>query len=179
METGSDKPNTQDNDDMLVSLLGENVRVAVWASRNNIKLASDRASHEAVAFVRSTATTDFYVMYFDFSKVSNHPARLQAIQSYLQAMRTAVSRMRAAIRKSHTQRRLREFGIRLIKVDQVAECPGLWRVEIDSSRNEGRSEVKALIDDAVFMALTSETERSMAMPTITEQKLALKRRGVI
>ena len=170
---------TENQDDALHELLGESARVIVWADKHNVKLVEETASHEAVKFVRATAHNEFYIMYFDFSRMQNHAARMQYIQAYLQAMRTAVSRMRAAIKRTNTQRQLREFGIRLKKVDQIVECPGLWRVEVDSTRNDSRKAVGALIDDAVYRALTSETERSLAAPTIVEQMFALNRKGIV
>jgi len=175
--TQSQKQN--ETDELLGDLLGQSASVLIWATRHNITLAEAMASHEAVKFVRAVVKSDQYIMYFDLSRISSHPARVEYINSYLQAMRTAVSRMRAAVKRTGTHRRLREFGIRLHKIDYVSECPGLWRVEIDASQRDGRSETIALLDDAVYLALTDETERSMAMPTKFEQHMALKRKGII
>lgn len=169
----------EEPEDLLATLLGKSASVIIWANKNGITLAEALASHEAIKFVRAVPKSDQYVMYFDLSRISSHPARVEYINSYLQAMRTAVSRMRAAVRKTGTHRRLREFGIKLRKIDYIPDCPGLWRVEIDASRRDGRSETMALIDDAVYMALTDETERSLAMPSKFEQHMALKRKGIV
>jgi hypothetical protein len=182
MVADDNKPTTsskQETDDLLANILGKSAGVLIWATRNNITLAEAVASHEAIKFVRGVAKSDYYVMYFDLSRISSHPARIEYINSYLQAMRTAVSRMRAAVKRTATHRRLREFGIKLHKIDYVSDCPGLWRIEIDARQRDGRSETLALLDDAVYLALTDETERSLAMPSKFEQHMALRKRGII
>lgn len=163
----------------LEEILGEVGRVRGWALQNNIILAEQSAAAQANAYVLAIMNDPLYVMYMDLSAVQGEFYRKQAIVNYIQAMRTAISRMRKLVKQSGTQRRLRVFAVRLKSADQVADCPGLYRIEIDSRANDEVSRAKALIDDALYDGLTAETERSRLMPSTAEQHAALRRRGVL
>lgn len=154
-------------------------KVRLWAQENGIELCASTASQEAVSFVKKIQHDPIYVMYMDLSSCNAEIAQRLIVERYLQAMRTSVSRMRKAIKETHTNRRLKRFSLKLQSVDEMKDCPGLFRVVIDSRANDDRSQAKALVDDVLYEALTGETERSRQMPTIEEQHMALKAKGIV
>ncbi len=174
-----ENPENEISVDPLEELVNAIGKVRLWAQENEIELCATTASQEAVSFVKRIQHDPMYVMYMDLSSYGSDVARKLTIERYLQAMRTSVSRMRKAIKETHTNRRLKRFSLKLHTIEEMKDCPGLFRVVIDSRADDNRSQAKALIDDVLYEALTGETERSRQMPTAEEQHMALKAKGIV
>jgi hypothetical protein len=164
-------------DDELAQLFGMMTRVEKFCRAVGITLADKSPTVEARRYVTLTVTQPYVIIWLDLSREPQMRRHQRMVHSYAQAMRTAISRMRAVVKASDTKRLVRKFGIVVKSIEPITLCPGLYRVVLDARTNEERDKFLQYMTAERWDALTLQTDASIDAPSAIEQKLAVKARG--
>ena len=163
-------------DDEFTALFGPGLRVANFCKATGITVVDPVANKEARRYASLTAVRRFVVLWMDLSAEPVPAFRTQLVRNYLQAMRVGLARLRQSIRKSNTKRALRTFGISCHSISELPECPGLYRVVLDSRPDVAKDSMAKLLDAVTYDGMTVVTQSSIEQPSVVEQKLAVLRR---
>lgn len=175
LEEYASKYQSDNTEDGLDSML----RVRGFARYANITLANSSAAQEALGYVKNINVGRYYILWLDLSVCKNHARAQKHIVDYVQAMRTAVSRLRQLVKQAGQSRSFRNWGISIVESIELTECPGLWRVVLDNRRNLTRERfVRMLADTDVYDGLTVAGTDNKHGGSEIEQEAELRRRGI-
>ena len=149
--------------------------VVSFCATHEIALAEPIAADEARKYIVATAHVSEYVFWLDCSGVDTHRQE-EAVRSYIQAMRVAVSRTRSMVRQHAPGRRQRRTVMHMTAISAHPDCPGLWFIELAClDRDDRKSNLHRIhtMDIAHVNALSvlSPDDLSRFTPSIFEQRL--------
>lgn len=154
------------------------LRVRQFARYAGINLANSVASIEALEFIKAVPHGRYYIMWMDLSVMRSHTQAQRAINAYVQAMRTAIGRVRKNVKRTGSNRQLRKFGVTVREMLELPECPCLWRVVLDNRHNATQDRFAALVNTATFEAMTVSQTANPHGGSEIEQIAELKKRGI-